>query len=86
MLVGDKIFLCTPGDEQDGPQYEGYVHEVRRQLVLQHQHKKQRDDKFGLWMVVALQVLSEDVLLKFHESFHSTYSGEDYNVRFSFNR
>ena len=28
VLVGDKIYLSTPGDEESGPQYEGYVHEV----------------------------------------------------------
>ncbi len=58
VLVGDKIFLSLPGELEDGPQYEGYVHEILR----------------------------EEVLLKFHPDFHSSYTGEDYDVRFSFNR
>ena len=28
VLVGDKVYMSTPGDEECGPQYEGYVHEV----------------------------------------------------------
>ena len=32
------------------------------------------------------QTLKSEVLLKFHPDFHATYSGEDYNVRFQFNR
>ncbi len=58
VLVGDKIFLSVPGELEDGPQYEGYVHDILR----------------------------EEVLLKFHPDFHSSYAGEDYDVRFSFNR
>ena len=33
-----------------------------------------------------LQLLAEEVLLKFHQTFHAEFGGEDYNVTFSFNR
>ncbi|GAB1598152.1 RNA helicase Mov10l1-like [Argonauta hians] len=57
VLVGDRVYLSTPGTE-GGPLFEGIVHEVH----------------------------SEDVFLKFNAEFHSKYLGEDYNVRFTFNR
>ena len=35
---------------------------------------------------VVHEVLKDRVLLKFHQAFHGSYRGEDYNVRFTFNR
>lgn len=32
------------------------------------------------------KVLSDSILLKFHERFHSTYNGTDYKIRFVFSR
>ncbi|CAI9716308.1 Hypothetical predicted protein [Octopus vulgaris] len=57
VLVGDRVYLSTPGAE-GGPIFEGIVHEVH----------------------------SDEVYLKFNAEFHSKYLGEDYDVRFTFNR
>ncbi|XP_014786677.1 RNA helicase Mov10l1 isoform X1 [Octopus bimaculoides] len=57
VLVGDRVYLSTPGAE-GGPVFEGIVHEVH----------------------------SDEVYLKFNAEFHSKYLGEDYDVRFTFNR
>ncbi|XP_064632903.1 uncharacterized protein LOC135491148 [Lineus longissimus] len=57
LIIGDKIRVSVPG-EDEGPQYEGVIHEV----------------------------LNDEVLLKFQQSFHSDYLGQDYNVEFTFNR
>ena len=37
-------------------------------------------------MYFYLPGLSNDILLKFHQNFHSCYHGEDYNVEFTLNR
>lgn len=58
VLVGDRVILREPFMPEDSPEYEGYVHEVRR----------------------------DEVWLKFVDSFHSSYNGQDYNARFTFNR
>ncbi len=57
----------------------------RSQIFLTSKHFWHRSF-FRYKFMCNFQVLHENVLLKFNEDFHSRYGGEDYDVRFSFNR
>ena len=76
LLIGDHVLASNPFSN-DEIKYEGYVHEVHQTRVKDFFIVD--DESFFIGLLF-------QVLLKFHQDFHSNYADEDYSIQLKFNR